>query len=82
MTYVPDRAKGCIRRSGNNLEAAFKGTTQGREGGLRNVAAGRCDLKIVTPCSSSPKREDQGRKKDRREQAEESIHHNWIGWKL
>jgi hypothetical protein len=47
MPCVPDRAKGCIRRSGNNLEAAFQGTTQGREGSLRNVGAGRCDLKIV-----------------------------------
>jgi hypothetical protein len=32
----------------NNPKAAFEGTIQEREGGLRTVGAGRCDLKIVT----------------------------------
>jgi hypothetical protein len=82
MRYVPDRTRDALGSPGSNIEAAFEGTTQGREGGLRNMGAGRCDLKIVTPYSSSPKREDRGRRKDRREQAEESIHHNWIGWRL
>jgi hypothetical protein len=32
------------------------------------LGAGRCDLKIVTPYSSSQKREERGRKKDKRKQ--------------
>jgi hypothetical protein len=79
MRRVSRRWK-CIRRSRSNLEAVFEGATQEREEGLRNMGAGRCDLKIVTPYSSSPKREERGTKERQKRTEEEPIHRSWVGW--
>jgi hypothetical protein len=65
-----------IRHPGSNLEAVFEGATQEREGGLRNMGAGRCDLKIVTPYSSSPRREETGTKERQKRREEEAIQHS------
>ena len=54
----------CIKKSESNLVAVFGGATQARERRLRNVGAGRCDLKIETPYSSSPNKKDWARKRE------------------
>ena len=55
----------CIKESESNLVAVSGGAIQARERRLRNVGAGRCDLKIVTPYSSYPNRNYWARKRDR-----------------
>ena len=74
-------AEDALGQSGSNLEAVFEGATQEREGGFRNMGAGRCDLKIVTPYSSSPRREETGTKERQKRREEEAIQHSWIGWR-